>query len=118
MTTLKNRVSQLEAQSPQDDDHEWEAVIGWEGENTHYYKDGVEISQGQYFREAPRNQPIEVEWREIIPAWQDPSDPELWHLDRDMADEPITWDEIEKRYPENAKLQITPEAITKIEARR
>ncbi len=76
MTNLDRRIKALEGQSPQDGDHEWEATIGWEGENTHYYKDGVEISQGQYFREAPRNQPIELVFGDPIPKREPTGSPE------------------------------------------
>lgn len=63
---IKSRIEALENQII-DGDHEYTADIGWEGENCHYYKDGIEISQAQYFREAPKNQPIELVWGEVIP---------------------------------------------------
>lgn len=112
---LKSRIEALETNKPRGD-HEYTADIGWDDEDCHYYKDGQEISRAQYFREAPHNQPIDLVWREIIPAWRDPDKPDLWHLDREMAGEPITWDEIERRYPENAKLQITGDKIIKVGA--
>lgn len=117
--TLKHRIEALESQ-PRDMDHDWQADIGWEGEDCHYYRDGVEIPRGQYFREAP-HQPLTIHFRELIVGYQNLEDPELWHLDRERSGEPIPWHEIEKRHPDNRKLKITadgkPELMPSPQAR-
>jgi hypothetical protein len=64
--TISNRLAKLEGKVS-DGDHEWEAFISWDAENSHYFKDGIEISQAQYFKEAPKNQPVVVSWGEPIP---------------------------------------------------
>lgn len=118
--TIKNRLQDLESKvTDPSDNHTWRVDIAWDDDpnGTHYYKDGIEISRSQYFREAPKNEPLNIAFRELIAAWQDPNDLDLWHLVRDMTDEPITWDEIERRYPENKKLRITPDGIEQIGGR-
>lgn len=63
--TIKNRLEHLEGHTDPGD-HEYTAVINWEGEDCHYYKDGIEISRGRFFREAPKDLPISMDWGEPI----------------------------------------------------
>lgn len=96
--SIINRINNLENQVTEGD-HEYTANIGWDNEDCHYYKDGVEISQAQYFREAPKNQPIEIEFTEMIPVWPNKANPELWHQEAGKSDNPISWDQVQKQHP-------------------
>jgi len=68
MKTINKRIEDLEGQTPKGN-HEYNATIKGFGENceAHYYRDGIEISQADYFREAPKNQKLVIEWGEAIP---------------------------------------------------
>ena len=72
--TIKKRLEDLEGQTPKGD-HEYDAVIEGFGDTcaAHYYRDGVEISQAEYFREAPKDQEIVINWGDPIPP-RDKSD--------------------------------------------
>ena len=70
--TIKSRLDTLEAQAPPEGDHDFKHFIAW-GENNRivnrYYKDGTEITAGQYRRENPPRpgEPIKVNinWSEV-----------------------------------------------------
>ena len=65
---IKTRLEALERETPKGD-HEYDAVIEGFGDTctAHYYRDGVEISQAEYFREAPKDQEIVINWGDPIP---------------------------------------------------
>ncbi len=71
---IKIRLDKLESEIPEAKykDHEYKHVIGWEADDrivNRYYKDGQEITRGQYERENPHKpgDPIKVNinWSEV-----------------------------------------------------
>lgn len=61
--TINNRLDNLESRDgPQD--HEYNAVVEWieDGIEAHYYRDGIEISEARFFREAPKDIKRSVNW--------------------------------------------------------
>ena len=70
--TINNRLKALEGvKRPDPGDHEYKKVITWGADDriiTSYYKDGVEITAGQYHREAPKDptdKPLNIKWVEV-----------------------------------------------------
>ena len=64
---IKTRVSALENNQPQGDDHEYTKVISW-GDNDditeRFYRDGIEITRGEYKRVTAGGKPsqVTVDW--------------------------------------------------------
>jgi len=61
--TINRRLEDLEGNdNPQA--HEYNAVIEWieDSIESHYYRDGIEISEAQFFREAPKDIKRSVDW--------------------------------------------------------
>lgn len=66
--TIKERLKALEGKV-RDQDHEYNMTLKWGlGDEViaHYYRDGIEISQAQYFAEAP-HEPLTIHWTEYTP---------------------------------------------------
>lgn len=80
---VKIRLDRLEAEIPEAKykDHDYKHVIRWEANDqivSRYYKDGIEITRGQYERESKPvpGEPIKVNWIEVDNDQEAPRSPQ------------------------------------------
>ena len=67
--TIKARLDHLEATAG-NPDHDYSMTIKWGAKDdisAIYYRDGIEIPRSVYFKEAPRDQPLTINWTEYKP---------------------------------------------------